>query len=92
MSDLDALVDFATELRLGAGLGQAGVARAHAAIEAAGLRWRADGSVPLPDALIVVAFYPDVEATSYLDGDTEAEQIREAARQLSEALLNALAG
>ena len=90
-SDLEnALQELITPVRLGDGLDALAVDRAFAVVRVIAAEWRARGCVPLADAALLVAFYPDLEAASYLYGDLDAERIREVARQLNEECLHSL--
>jgi hypothetical protein len=90
-SDLEhAIQELITPVRLGDGLDALAVDRALAAVRVTAAQWRARGCVSLADAALLVASYPDLEAASYLYGDSDAERIREVARQLNEECLRSL--
>ena len=46
--------------------------------------------VPKEVVSVLVALYPDIEASSYAYPEDEADAIREAARQLSQRMLDLL--
>jgi hypothetical protein len=85
-----ALSELIVPVRLGDGLDAAAVDRAFVALRIAATGWKARGCVAIPDAVLLVAAYPDLEAASYLYDDTQAERIREIARLLNDECLHAL--
>jgi hypothetical protein len=81
----------AVRVRLGDGLDATAYDQALKAIVDAGVRWKAHGCVSLRESSVIVAISPDLDAASHLYPGSEAEAIQEAARQLNDAILEALA-
>ena len=77
-------------LRMGEGLDSARLDHLRAALTEAAEQWTQRDSVPRSTVALLVALYPDFEAASYGYPNTQAEEIQEAARQLSEHILSLL--
>ena len=85
-----ALQGLVVPVRLGDGLDAAAVERATLAVRVARARWKTRECISTSEVALLLAVYPDLEAASYLYGDSDAERIRETARQLSEEMLLAV--
>lgn len=88
---LDAATELLISLRSADGLNRSALDDLYRALEHEARQWRASGVVPNEVVSVLVALYPDLEASSYAYPEEEAEAIREAARELSQRMLDLLA-
>ena len=72
------------------GLNRSALDDLYRSLEGEAHRWQGSGVVPKEVVSVLVALYPDIEASSYAYPEDEADAIREAARQLSQRMLDLL--